>query len=94
MAILMIERNRFGALWMRQWNNGNANGEKPNVTHGTEFNTHNATDDMEWKIFHMLRMRSLPLGIDLMLRRAMLKREQKRLAQVEAEAAEAKGRKA
>ena len=94
MAILMIERNRFGAIWTRQWNDGNANGEMPAATHGTDFNTHNATDDMEWKIYHMLRMRSLPLEIDLVLRRAMLEREQKRLAQVEAEAAEEKGRKA
>ena len=88
MAILMIERGRFGALWTRQWNHGNANGETPNATHGNEFNNHNGTDDMEWKIYHMLRMRSLPLKIDLMLRRAMLEREQKRLAKVEAEAAE------
>ena len=88
MSILMIERNRFGALWTRQWNHGNANREMPNATHGSEYNTRNATDDMEWKIYHMLRMRSLPLEIDLMLRRAMIEREQKRLAQVEAEAKE------
>ena len=88
MPILMIERNRYGVLWSRQWNHGNANREMPAATHGSEHNTRNATDDMEWKIYHMLRMRSLPLKIDLMLRRAMIEREQKRLAQVEAEAKE------
>ena len=87
MAILMIERNRYGILWSRQWNHDNANGEMPNVTHGNENNASGGTD-MEWKVYHMLRMRSLPLEIDLMLRRAMIEREQKRLAQVEAEAAE------
>lgn len=93
MAILMIERTRFGTLWSRQWNHGNANGEMPNATHGNENNASGGTD-MEWKIYHMLRMRSLPLEIDLVLRRAMLEHEQKRLAQVEAEATEEKGRKA
>ena len=88
MAILMIERNKYDALWTRQWNHGNANGETPNATHGSEYSAHNAPGDMEWKIYHMLRMRSLPLEIDLMLRRAMIEREQKRLAQVEAEAKE------
>lgn len=87
MPILMIERNRYGTLWTRQWNHGNANREMPNATHGSENNASGGTD-MEWKIYHMLRLRSLPLKIDLMLRRAMIEREQKRLAQVEAEAKE------
>lgn len=87
MPILMIERNRYGVLWARKWNHGNANGEMPNVTNGGENNASGGTD-MEWAIYHKLRMRSLPLEIDLMLRRTMIEREQKRLAQVEAEAKE------